>query len=113
MSQRFLNRSLFQLVPRVFAKWAPTGREDDSPQILAATAIAARKGLCVPLVYNTGGYDSLETLALLDGVVDIYMPDFKFQDAEVAYKYTKEAEEYPQAAAAAIKEMFAGGFEEQ
>lgn len=48
------------------------------PQILAALAIAIPKGLRVPLVYNSGGYDALDTLALLDGIIDIYMPDFKF-----------------------------------
>jgi putative pyruvate formate lyase activating enzyme len=46
-------------------------------QILAALAIGAQAGLHLPLVYNTGGYDSLEALALLDGVIDIYMPDMK------------------------------------
>ena len=58
------------------------------PQILAAVRIAARAGLRVPLVYNTGGYDSLETLALLDGVVDIYMPDVKYADPEVGARYS-------------------------
>ncbi len=52
------------------------------PQILAGLLIAAQAGLRLPLVYNTGGYDSLKTLALLDGVVDIYMPDMKYADAE-------------------------------
>jgi len=50
------------------------------PQILEAVYIAAHKGLRLPLVYNTGGYDSLEMLFLLDGVVDIYMPDMKYSD---------------------------------
>ncbi|RPJ83686.1 MAG: radical SAM protein, partial [Acidobacteria bacterium] len=54
------------------------------PQILAALVVAAGAGLSVPLVYNTSGYDSLETLALLDGVVDVYMPDIKFMRAEAA-----------------------------
>ena len=53
-------------------------------QILAALPAAIAGGLNVPLVYNTGGYDALETLRLLDGVVDIYMPDFKFWDPQVA-----------------------------
>ncbi len=52
------------------------------PQILAGLLIAAEAGLRLPLVYNTGGYDSLKTLALLDGVIDIYMPDMKYADAE-------------------------------
>ena len=50
-------------------------------QILAALEIAADRGLALPLVYNTGGYDSLPALELLDGVVDIYMPDMKYADA--------------------------------
>ena len=58
-------------------------------QILAAVEIAAMKGLYLPLVYNTGGYDSLEALALLDGVIDIYMPDMKYGDSAIARKYSK------------------------
>ena len=57
-------------------------------QILAAVKIAAERGLRLPLVYNTGGYDSLEALALLDGVVDIYMPDMKYGDDTAAHKYS-------------------------
>jgi len=56
------------------------------PAILAALVLAAGDGLSVPLVYNTGGYDSLETLALLDGVVDIYMPDCKYGDNETGLR---------------------------
>jgi len=52
--------------------------------ILAAVRLAARRGLRLPLVYNSGGYDCLETLALLDGIIDIYMPDMKFADSGVA-----------------------------
>ena len=74
------------------------------PQVLEALAIAAERGLHLPLVYNTSAYDSLESLALMDGVVDIYMPDFKFWDAESARRYVK-APDYPEAARAAIKEM--------
>ena len=59
-------------------------------QILAAVNIAAERGLRLPLVYNTGGYDSLEALALLDGVIDIYMPDMKYGDDTVAHKYSHE-----------------------
>ena len=72
--------------------------------ILAALLIAAEAGLRLPLVWNTGGYDSLATLALLDGVVDIYMPDIKYADEEVAYKYSK-VEHYPAVNQAATKEM--------
>jgi putative pyruvate formate lyase activating enzyme len=58
------------------------------PQILAALQIAAGQGLRLPLVYNTGGYDAPEVLALLDGAVDIYLPDMKFADAGLAQRYT-------------------------
>jgi len=74
------------------------------PQILAALLIAAEAGLRLPLVYNTGGYDSLKTLKLLDGVVDIYMPDMKYSDEEMARKYSK-VENYPAVNRAAVKEM--------
>ena len=73
-------------------------------QILAALEIAADRGLALPLVYNTGGYDSLPALELLDGVVDIYMPDFKYADAETARRYSG-AEDYPEVAKAALREM--------
>ncbi|MBN1640267.1 MAG: radical SAM protein [Anaerolineae bacterium] len=74
------------------------------PQILAATRIAAHKGLRIPLVYNTGGYDSLETLALLDGVFDIYMPDCKYADAAIASRYS-QVSAYPEINQAAVREM--------
>jgi putative pyruvate formate lyase activating enzyme len=74
------------------------------PQILAGLLIAAEAGLRLPLVYNTGGYDSLKTLALLDGVVDIYMPDMKYADAGVAQRCSK-IRNYPQANQAAVVEM--------
>ncbi len=74
------------------------------PQILEALPIAVERGLRLPLVYNTSAYDSLESLALTDGVVDIYMPDFKFWDSEMARRYTP-ALNYPDAARRAIKEM--------
>jgi putative pyruvate formate lyase activating enzyme len=74
------------------------------PQILSALAIAIEGGLSVPLVYNSGGYDVLKSLRLLDGIFDIYMPDFKYWDGEVARKYC-DARNYPSAARAAIKEM--------
>ncbi|MGD9347194.1 MAG: radical SAM protein [Candidatus Aminicenantes bacterium] len=75
------------------------------PQILAALPGAIALGLSVPLVYNTGGYDSVETLSLLDGVFDIYMPDFKYSDESVAETYS-QARDYPDVAKRAIKEMF-------
>jgi putative pyruvate formate lyase activating enzyme len=74
------------------------------PQVLEGVAAAAGRGLRLPLVYNTSAYDSLESLALLDGVVDIYMPDFKFWSAERSRRYLMAAD-YPAAARAAIAEM--------
>ena len=73
-------------------------------QILAAVAIAARQGLRLPLVYNTGGYDSAEALALLDGVVDIYMPDMKYGDSAVAHRCS-HVRDYWEVNLAAVKEM--------
>jgi len=73
-------------------------------QILEALVLAVERGLGVPLVYNTGAYDAIETLALLDGIIDIYMPDFKFWDAGHAQHYAK-APDYPEVARAAIREM--------
>ncbi len=74
------------------------------PQIIEALVIAVEDGLRLPLVYNTSAYDSLESLRLLDGLVDIYMPDFKLWDAALSRRYLK-AEDYPAAARAAIQEM--------
>ena len=73
-------------------------------QILEALPQAIEGGLNAPLVYNTGGYDALETLRLLDGVIDIYMPDFKFWDPQVAVELC-EAGDYPEIARQALKEM--------
>jgi len=74
------------------------------PQILAALPGAISRGLRVPLVYNTGGYESIETLKLLEGVFDIYMPDFKFWDPELSQRYC-QAGDYPEKARKAILEM--------
>ncbi|MDP2857610.1 MAG: 4Fe-4S cluster-binding domain-containing protein [Bacillota bacterium] len=74
------------------------------PQVLEALAIAAEGGLRLPLVYNSGGYDSLSTLRLLDGVVDIYMPDFKYWDDSTAARHSG-AKGYPTVAREAMKEM--------
>jgi putative pyruvate formate lyase activating enzyme len=73
-------------------------------QVLAGVSIAARRGLHLPLVYNTGGYDSPEALALLDGVVDIYMPDMKYGDSQAARRYS-HVRDYWEANRAAVKEM--------
>jgi putative pyruvate formate lyase activating enzyme len=74
------------------------------PQILEALVLAAGDGLRLPLVYNSGGYDSVDTLRLLEGVIDIYMPDFKFWDPAASKQYVN-AEHYGEIARAAIKEM--------
>ncbi|OPY58225.1 MAG: Radical SAM superfamily protein [Syntrophorhabdaceae bacterium PtaU1.Bin034] len=74
------------------------------PHILKALPKAVEAGLSVPLVYNTGGYDSDETLQLLDGIFDIYMPDFKYVRSEIAEKYS-QARDYPEVVKAALKEM--------
>ena len=73
-------------------------------QIIAAVHDAAKRGLRLPLVYNTGGYDSPEALALLDGVVDIYMPDMKYGDSTLARKYSK-VRNYVEANQRAVREM--------
>jgi len=74
------------------------------PQVLEALVIAVEGGLRLPIVYNTSAYDSMESLRLLDGVVDIYMPDFKVWDAEKAHRYLK-ARDYPEVARRTIREM--------
>jgi putative pyruvate formate lyase activating enzyme len=74
------------------------------PQILEALPLAIRGGLRLPIVYNTSAYDSLESLRWMDGIVDIYMPDFKVWDSAVAKRYLK-APDYPEAARAAVREM--------
>jgi putative pyruvate formate lyase activating enzyme len=74
------------------------------PQILEALMIAAEAGLSVPLVYNSGGYDLVDTLRILDGVVDIYMPDMKYSDEKTARRFSG-IKNYPVVNRAAIKEM--------
>jgi putative pyruvate formate lyase activating enzyme len=74
------------------------------PQILEALLLAAEGGLRLPLVYNTSAYDSPRSLELLDGVVDIYMPDFKYWSPELARRYVKAAD-YPEVACRVIREM--------
>ena len=75
------------------------------PNIIGGLRFAIGRGLRIPVVYNCGGYDSLEAIQLLDGIVDIYLPDFKYQDGAMAGKYSSGADDYPEHAAAAIKEM--------
>jgi putative pyruvate formate lyase activating enzyme len=74
------------------------------PQVLEAIAAAIPRGLNLPIVYNTSAYDSVESLQLLDGIVDIYMPDFKFWEPETARRLAK-AKDYPERAREAIREM--------
>jgi putative pyruvate formate lyase activating enzyme len=74
------------------------------PMLLRSLLIATKKGLRLPIVYNCGGYESLHAIRLLEGVVDIYMPDFKYADPAMAKKYSG-AENYPEVARAALKEM--------
>jgi len=75
------------------------------PNILKATQLAGRKGLRLPLVYNTSGYERVEMLKLLDGIVDIYLPDLKYTDPEQARSYSSGASDYPEVAQKAIIEM--------
>ena len=75
------------------------------PNIVSALRYAIARGLRAPIVYNCGGYESVEVIQLLDGVVDIYLPDFKYMDTAMSEKYSFEAVDYPDHAAAAIKEM--------
>lgn len=75
-----------------------------TPQIIAALSKAIERGLHLPLVYNCGGYESLEVIRILDGLIDIYMPDCKFSDPKVARKYA-HAPDYPVVIKEVLKEM--------
>lgn len=75
------------------------------PNIVQALRTAIRLGLRVPLVYNCGGYEPVEILKLLDGIVDIYLPDFKYTDGAMSEKYSSGARDYPEVAEAAHLEM--------
>jgi len=75
------------------------------PNILNATRIALKRGLRLPLVYNTSGYERHEIVRLLDGIVDIYLPDMKYMDGKQAGKYSAGASDYPEVAKKAILEM--------
>ena len=74
------------------------------PQVVEALKIAKERGLCIPVVYNCGGYEAVDTLKLLEGLVDIYLPDFKYVDSERAKRYSC-AENYPEIAKEALAEM--------
>lgn len=74
------------------------------PQMARAILIAAENGFNLPVVYNTNAYDSVEVLRLLDGIVDVYLPDLKYADSDAGFQYSK-IRDYPLYARAAIKEM--------
>jgi putative pyruvate formate lyase activating enzyme len=76
-----------------------------APQMARSVLIASQQGLTLPIVYNTNAYDSVEVLRLLDGIVDVYLPDFKYADDASGFEYSK-VREYPRHARAALKEMF-------
>lgn len=75
------------------------------PNILSATRIALKKGLRIPLFYNTSGYERVEILKILDGIVDIYKPDVKYMDSDKAEKYSAGAKDYPEVVKKAVLEM--------
>jgi len=75
------------------------------PHIVRALRIAIADGLRLPVLYNSSGYESLVVLRLLDGVIDVYLPDFKYQDSQLAARFSDGAPDYQTHAAAAIKEM--------
>src|SRR6266542_1045166 len=76
-----------------------------APQMAKAVLLAARAGLRLPIVYNTNAYDSVEVLRLLDGVVDVYLPDFKYADSASGWLYSK-VPDYPERSRAALIEMY-------
>ncbi len=76
-----------------------------SPHLLLALDLAVSKGLRIPLVYNTSGWERVGILQKLDGVVDIYLPDFKYADGEMADRYSSGAQTYPEVTKRAILEM--------
>jgi putative pyruvate formate lyase activating enzyme len=76
-----------------------------APQLIAALPWAIERGFRLPLVYNCGGYESLEVIQLLDGIVDIYLPDVKFLDPSASGRYLHGATDYPEMVRAVLKEM--------
>ena len=75
-----------------------------APAVAAGIEVARKNGLNLPTVYNSGGYDFVETLRLMEGLIDIYMPDMKFSDSDAAKEYANAAD-YPEISFAALKEM--------
>jgi putative pyruvate formate lyase activating enzyme len=76
-----------------------------SPHVVLALDMAAGEGLHLPLVYNTSGWEKEDILAILDGIVDIYLADFKYMDAENSARYSKDAASYPEITRSALIEM--------
>lgn len=76
-----------------------------APQMARAILIAAARGLCLPIIYNTNAYDSVEVLKLLDGIVDVYLPDLKYAEDEAGFLYSK-VRSYRDVSRSALKEMF-------
>jgi putative pyruvate formate lyase activating enzyme len=76
-----------------------------SPHIVLALDIAAAEGLRLPLVYNTCGWERLEIVKMFDGIVDVYLPDFKYAESAMAWKYSSGADTYPEITKAALLEM--------
>jgi putative pyruvate formate lyase activating enzyme len=76
-----------------------------TPQIRAALVIARQRGLSIPIVWNSSGYESVDTLRSMDGLVDIYLPDFRYANTDDALRYSN-ASDYPERARAAIQEMY-------
>jgi putative pyruvate formate lyase activating enzyme len=77
-----------------------------APQLMAALPLAIAQGFRLPLVYNCGGYEALEVIQLLDGIVDIYLPDIKFLDARASERYLDGAADYPEVVCSVLKEMY-------
>ncbi len=75
------------------------------PQILTALETAIKEGLNIPIVYNTSGYDSVETIKMLDGIIDIYLPDMRYSDNGMALRYS-DAPDYMECNRSAIEEMY-------
>jgi putative pyruvate formate lyase activating enzyme len=76
-----------------------------APQLIAALPLAVERGFRLPLVYNCGGYEALEVIQLLDGIVDIYLPDIKFLAARASERYLDGAVDYPEVVRTVLKEM--------
>jgi len=104
VSPALLAREMLALQDARCSNIEPVSPGHHLPGLLAALAIARRKGLTLPVVYNTNGYESLETLDLLDGIVDVYLPDLKYASNEIALRYS-DAADYVETAREAVLAM--------